>query len=110
MNTIALNRRVNAAFKQAQILPTLTPAMMAGEVAPQTIRPTRTSPETHAATPIAGARQLPRSLGEQGAGNATFYALLALSAVGALGWAFGSMINSPASLPQFTAWVAQLLG
>ena len=110
MNTIALNRTVNDAFKQVQVLPLLTPAMMAGECAPQTIRPTRTSPETHAATPTAVARQLPRPLREPGAGNSTIYARLALSAVGGLGLAFGSVINSPAISPQFTTWLAQLLG
>jgi hypothetical protein len=110
MNTMTLNRRINEAFKQVQVLPALTPAIIAGECARQTFRPVRACPETHATRPIAGARQLPRPIGQQGAGDATFYALLALSAVGGLGWAFGSVINSPASLPQFTAWLAQLLG
>lgn len=115
MNTIALNRNVNGAFKQVQLLPALTPGMIVDAGAPQTFcptgltTPTRPKPARVGKCPAA-AHSLPRPLADQSAGETALFAVLALSAVGALGLGLAPIIPWSASLPQFTAWVAQLLG
>jgi hypothetical protein len=116
MKTISLNRDMNATFKQVQLLPALTPAMLLGEFAPQTFRPTRpTQPaparvEIPAATPHAAAHRLPRPVADQGTGESALFAVLALSTVLGLGQSLAPVLHWAPSLPSFTAWVAQLLG
>ena len=107
MKTISLNRNVNVAFKQVQLLPVLTPEMSLGAGSLQAFCPTRAR---RPAASCAAACQLPRPLADPGARESALFAVLALSAVLTLGLALTPMLHWSATWPQFTAWVAQLLG
>lgn len=103
---------MNVTFKQVQPLPRLDPAIFAAGKTPPTFHsiqpPQQDRQAAHlAATPVV-TEPLPR-LARNDAEEATF-AILTLSAVLCVGQAIIAMIPWSASVPQFTAWVAQLIG
>lgn len=116
---MTLNRPMNVIFKQAQLLPALTPAMLAGERTPRSFCPTGltrpTSPTkarlaTPAAAPPAPAGQLPRLGAELSTGERVLFAVLTLSAVICVGQALAPTLQWAPNLPRFTAWVGRLSG
>ena len=114
MNTILLNQSMNVTFKQVQLLPVLTPAMIVGERAARTLRatpaPVATGLETRAASSSVSDRQLPRSRPDRATGEQALFAVLGLSALICVGQALATMAAWSPNLPKFTAWVTQLIG
>ena len=113
MNTISLNRTMNTAFKQFQLLPALTSAERAGERSASSFGPTRARPETRPAfrvkAALASDRALPRPRTDRSLGEGALLAVLASSALFCVGQAFAPMAHVAPSWPAFTAWLAQWL-
>ena len=114
MKTISLNRDLNATFKQAQLLPVLTPEMFVGKDDLKTFCPicARGAPrrESRAVTPRTSTRQLPRPRMDENKAERALFAVLALSAVFCVGSALATMIELTPNWPTFQAWVVRLLG
>lgn len=105
---------MNATFKQAQLLPVLTPEMFIGRDEMQTFCPicARVAPprKSRTLTPRTAAGQLPRPRVDDSKAERGLFAVLALSAVFCVASAFATMIELTPHWPTFQAWVARLLG
>src|ERR1041384_5589849 len=113
MNTISLNRTMNVAFKQVQLLPVLTAEMLAGERSSRNLRPMPARPETRPAgrvtTAPASDPALPRPRTDRSLGEGALLAVLASSALFCVGQAFAPVAHVAPNWPAFTAWLAQWL-
>ena len=114
MKTISEQLTVRRSFKQAQLLPVLTPEMTVapgGVAALRGVWP-KTEPMriVRRTTQRSATARLPGPRSSESRAERLLFSLLALSAAAAIGYALAVMIELSLHWPTFTAWAAHVLG
>jgi hypothetical protein len=113
MKTISEQVTVRRSFKQAQLLPVLTADMISDRggvtALPMVWRRTE-MPSSQRRRPRVVISQLPRPAAMESSLERILFALLALSAAAAAGYALIMTIKLSPNWPMFNAWVTRLLG
>jgi hypothetical protein len=114
MKTISITMTKQTTFKQAQLLPGLTPEMIVehgGTGALREVWPgTESPPANRRATQPSVSTRLPQPCVDQSSTERAFFGLLALSAAVGVGQGITLMIEMTPNWPLFNALVARLLG
>jgi len=114
MKTISKTKATQPAFKQAQLLPVLTPEMIVqpgGTVAQRRAwLGTESAPENRSAKQQFVPTRLPQPRADQGTAERVLFGLLALSAAVGVGQGLVLMIELVSKWPAFNALVGRLLG
>jgi hypothetical protein len=114
MKTISNTMTMETSFKQAQLLPGLTPEMtveLGGTVALRGVWPGRESPRANCrATQRSVSTRLPQPCADQSSAERALFGLLALGAAVGVGQGLALMIEMAPNWPLFNALVARLLG